>query len=86
MNKPIREAIAQGHPLRWEVVPSGFFRLRLVAETFTYENGTARTRTLWATYDAREAHYWHGEILAQGGKLAGPTSKEIYERWEENQP
>ena len=85
MNKPIAKAIAEGHPLRWETMPSSFCRLRLVAETFTYENGRVRTRTLWTTYDAREAHYRHGEIIAQGGKLQGPTPKEIYERWEEDQ-
>ena len=41
--------------------------------------------------EARNAWYkaigdQHGEILAQGGKLQGPTPKEIYERWQENQP
>ncbi len=86
MNKPIARAIAEGHPLYWEVVPSSFCRLRLVAEVFTWENGRVRTRTLWTTYDELLAHYQHGEILAQGGKLQGPTPKEIYERWQENQP
>ena len=87
MNKPIIEAIAQGYPMHWQVDSNSHFcRLKLVATTYTYENGRVRTRTLWRTYDIRHAHYMHGEILAHGGKLSGPTPRQIYERWEENQP
>ncbi len=86
MRKPVCEAIEQKFPMHWETDPdSGVFRLRLIADTYTYESGAVRTRTLWKTYDARHAHYVHGEIVRQGGKVSEPTPREIYEQWQEDE-
>jgi hypothetical protein len=84
MNKTTRYAIAQNYPMRWESDPNAsVFRLRLVAETFRYENGNVRTRRLWSTYSAKAAHYLHSEIARLGGNMAEPTPQALRERWQE---
>ena len=86
MNKPILDAIDRKLPMRWEIDYSrGSFCLMLLARTYTYESGAERTRMLWLTYDARNAHYVHGEILRQGGKVTEPTPKALYEKWQEQE-
>lgn len=84
MNKATREAIEHKFPMHWEIdADCGGCRLLLIAITYTYENGYSRTRKLWATYNAREAHYVHGEILRQGGAVSEPTPKTLFELWQE---
>lgn len=86
MNKPILDAIDRRLPMRWEIDHSrGGFCLMLLARTYTYESGCTRTRKLWRTYDARNAHYVHGEILRQGGTVSEPTPKALHEKWQEGE-
>lgn len=86
MNKATREAITHGHPMRWEMdAASAVGRLNLVATTYTYESGAVRTRKVWSTYNAKDAHFVHGEIVRQGGKVSEPTPKALYERWQEEE-
>ena len=87
MNKQTRKAIEENLPMHWEIAPNcGGCCLLLIATTYTYENGHSRTRKLWRTYNAREAHYVHGEILRQGGVVFEPNPKTLCELYEEKEP
>lgn len=87
MNKPIRNAIAQGYPMQWEMDPSSVAGcMRLVAITYTYENGNVRTRTLERTYSPVAACRLSREIAAASGKLEGPSPDDLHARWSESQP
>ena len=44
MNQNTRWAIGQAFPLRWEADGIGGFGVKLVATTYTYENGKIRER------------------------------------------
>ena len=83
MNAPTRAAIEAGHPLRWEADGIGGFGVKLVATTYTWENGHSRERTLMHTFSAETARKLHGEIVAVGGHLHGADPETVYRQWRE---
>lgn len=85
MNKPTLEAIKQGYPMRWEADGVGGFGVKLVATTYTWENGKVRERTLWRTFDRSLAVIHHGQIHGFGGKVSGPGPDRVYDEWRQRQ-
>ena len=75
MNAPTRVAIEAGHPLRWEADGVGGFGVKLVATTYTWENGHSRERTLMHTFNAETARKLHGEVEQLAGTCTGLTPR-----------
>ena len=85
MNQNTRWAIGQAFPLRWEADGIGGFGVKLVATTYTYENGKIRERKVFHTFSLETACALDAEVRAAGGKLAGPGPDAIYDTWHELQ-
>ena len=85
MNQNTRWAIGQAFPLRWEADGIGGFGVRLVATTYTYENGKIRERKVFHTFSRETARMVDAEVRAAGGKLAGPGPDAVYDTWHEEQ-
>ncbi len=85
MNQNTRWAIKEGFPLRWEADGIGGFGVKLVATTYTYENGKIRERKVFHTFSRETARMVDAEVRAAGGKLSGPGPDAVYDTWHEEQ-
>ena len=85
MNQNTRWAIKEAFPLRWEADGIGGFGVKLVATTYTYENGRIRERKVFHTFSRETAGAVDAEVRAAGGKLAGPRPDAVYDTWHELQ-
>jgi len=85
MNQNTRWAIKEAFPLRWEADGIGGFGVKLVATTYTYENGKIRERKVFRTFSRETALAVDAEARAAGGKLAGPGPDIVYDTWHELQ-
>ena len=85
MNQNTRWAIKEAFPLRWEADGIGGFGVKLVATTYTYENGKIRERKVFRTFSRETALAVDAEARAAGGKLAGPEPDIVYDTWHELQ-
>ncbi len=70
MNKDTQSAINEAYPLRWEADGIGGFGVKLVATTYTYENGKVRERKVFHTFSRETARTVDAEVRAAGGKLS----------------
>lgn len=68
--KPVYEALQKGWPLHWECYGDEY-HVDLIAVTWTYENGTYRTKHLWGTYDQEAALAVDRVLRARGGTVDG---------------
>jgi hypothetical protein len=64
--KPIREAIDAGCLMYWAGAEAKF---QLLAVTWSYENGTVRTRKVWESYSEGMARNVDLAVREQGGNL-----------------
>ena len=85
MNRNTRWAINEAFPLRWEADGIGGFGVRLVATTYTYENGKIRERKVFHTFSRETARCVDLAVRMAGGKLAGPGPDTVYDTWHELQ-
>ena len=85
MNQNTRWAIKEASPLRWEADGIGGFGVKLVATTYTYENGRIRERKVFHTFSRETARIVDAEVRAGGGKLTGPGPDAVYDTWHELQ-
>ena len=85
MNQNTRWAIKEAFPLRWEADGIGGFGVKLVATTYTYENGNVRERKVFHTFSRETARTVDAEVRAAGGKLSGPGPDAAYDTWHELQ-
>ena len=85
MNQNTRWAIGQAFPLRWEADGIGGFGVKLVATTYTYENGKVRERKVLHTFFRATARAVDVGVRVAGGKLSGPGPDAVYDTWHELQ-
>lgn len=85
MNQNTRWAIGQAFPLRWEADGIGGFGVKLVATTYTYENGKVRERKVFHTFFRATARAVDVGVRVAGGKLSGPGPDAVYDTWHELQ-
>ena len=85
MNQNTRWAIGEAFPLRWEADGIGGFGVKLVATTYTYENGKIRERKVFHTFSRETACALDAAVRAAGGKLSGPGPDAVYDTWHELQ-
>ena len=85
MNQNTRWAIGQAFPLRWEADGIGGFGVKLVATTYTYENGKIRERKVFHTFFRATARAVDAGVRVAGGKLSGPGPDAVYDTWHELQ-
>jgi len=85
MNQNTRWAIKEAFPLRWEADGIGGFGVKLVATTYTYENGNIRERKVFHTFSREAARAVDTEVRAAGGQLAEPGPDTVYDTWHELQ-
>jgi hypothetical protein len=85
MNQNTRWAIKEAFPLRWEADGIGGFGVKLVATTYTYENGNVRERKVFHTFQRSTARCVDLAVRMAGGKLAGPGPDAVYDTWNEEQ-
>ena len=85
MNQNTRWAIGQAFPLRWEADGIGGFGVKLVATTYTYENGKIRERKVFHTFFRATARAVDVGVRVAGGKLSGPGPDAVYDTWHELQ-
>lgn len=85
MNQNTRWAIKEGFPLRWEADGIGGFGVKLVATTYTYENGKVRERKVFHTFFRPSARAVDVGVRMAGGKLTGPGPDAVYDTWHELQ-
>ena len=85
MNQNTRWAIKEAFPLRWEADGIGGFGVKLVATTYTYENGKVRERKVFHTFFRATARAVDVGVRVAGGKLSGPGPDAVYDTWHELQ-
>lgn len=84
LTKPVLEAILDGMEMYWQ--SSGGFgtQIELLAVTWSYENGTIRTRRLWRTYSPDAARAVDALIRDNKGVMIGRSLDYLLETLEED--
>ena len=65
--KAIQDALAAGYPLVWVRIWHNWYRLSAI--TYTWENGSMRTRKLWSSIDMLACRELNAELVKRGANI-----------------